>query len=278
MATDLSALTLWLGDGRRMGYADYGDRSGRPAFFFHGAPGSRLSAALLDEQARDAGVRLIALDRPGFGLSSPQPGRDRAEWADDVAEVADHLGLDRFLVVGWSAGGPYALAAAAFLPERVSAVGVIAGVDRLQHLHPQLLRNLWSLRVSFGDADRWSDRLARAWLRTKKVAGSGVEATQASAGTLARGIRESLRDGPSGVFHELRLLGSEWNFDPSRIRNVPVRFWHGLDDAVISTKHTREQCARIPGAQATYLPNCGHVTLMTVHGREILNELTRLAT
>lgn len=271
-----TAQTLWLSDGRRLGYAEFGAPEGVPAFFFHGEPGSRLSGALLDDAARDAGVRLVALDRPGFGLSSFQPGRTRRDGPADVAEVADRLGIGRFVVVGWSAGGPHALACAALLPERVAAVGVLAGVDRLTHLDPRMAKSLLGLRLG-GDLDRWADGVARAWTRTRQAAASGVDAAQASAGPIAAGIRESLREGTAGVLHELRLLSREWDFDPGTITGPPVRFWHGNDDALISTKHTRALAARIPGAQATYLPGVGHVTLLTHHGREILTDLRRLA-
>ncbi|WP_432559255.1 alpha/beta fold hydrolase [Granulicoccus sp. GXG6511] len=277
-AEDPAARSVWLADGRRMGYAEFGDPNGVPVLFFHGTPGSRLSGALLADHAEAAGVRLLAPDRPGFGLSSFQQGHGRLEWPLDVVELADELGIERFIALGWSAGGPYALACAAVHPDRVSAVGVLAGVDKLRHLHPRLVKNLLSLRVVGGNPDRWSDAVSRAWVRTKKAAGSSIEATQAAASTIAAGIREGVRESTVGVLHELRLLSRDWDFDPADIAGVPVRFWHGLDDALISTRHARTLAARIPGAQATYLPEAGHVTLLTVHGREILTELRRLAT
>lgn len=266
--------SLELSDGRRLGYAEFGDPHGMPAFFFHGEPGSRLSCAILDEHATGAGVRLIALDRPGFGYSSMQPGRRFGDWPADVLATADHLGIDRFLVVGWSGGGPYALACAAAAPDRVRAAGVLAGVDRLGHLHPRAVKSLGGLRGFSFDPGRWAESISRTWVQTTK----GPEGTPAAAALIAAGIREAVREGPAGVLHELRLLSREWDFDPGAIRGVPVRFWHGHDDALISTQHTRALAARIPGAQAAYLPSCGHVTLVTVHGREILAALKQAAT
>ena len=271
--------THWLTDGRRLGYAEFGDPEGTPIFFFHGGPGSRLTGELLAAAARAVGIRLIALDRPGFGLSSFQPGRSRAEWPSDVLELADVLDIDRFLTAGWSAGGPYALACAAAAPDRVRAAGVFAGVDRLHHLNPHMMRALWGLRGrSQGaelDSHQWSHTLARVWARTKKAR---PEMDRAEIATLATGIAEGLREGTAGIFHELRLLAGAWDFEPGTIRHVPVRFWHGLDDALISTRHTRAMTARVPGAQAIYLPDCGHVTLLTQCGREMLTELKRIAT
>jgi pimeloyl-ACP methyl ester carboxylesterase len=98
-------------DGRRLAVCEYGAPGGAPAFFFHGWPGSRLDFAANDAAAKAAGVRVIAIDRPGIGGSDPQPRRKVLDWPADVTAVADSLGLDRFTVFGFSFGGPYARAA-----------------------------------------------------------------------------------------------------------------------------------------------------------------------
>ena len=101
-----------------------------PLLYFHGNPGSRLDFApdRYDEALRAAGVRFIGTDRPGFGLSDPKPGRGHADWPADVSALADSLGLDRFAVLGYSRGGRYALACAALIPERLTAVGTLSAV------------------------------------------------------------------------------------------------------------------------------------------------------
>jgi pimeloyl-ACP methyl ester carboxylesterase len=109
---DSADRTLRLGDGRRLGYAERGDPGGRPLLYFHGWPGARVEARLADEPAKAAGVRLVALDRPGMGFSDFQRGRTFVDWSADVVEVADALQLDRFAVLGISGGGPYAAACA----------------------------------------------------------------------------------------------------------------------------------------------------------------------
>jgi pimeloyl-ACP methyl ester carboxylesterase len=117
--------TMTLRDGRTLGYAQYGDPAGKPVFFFHGGAGSRL------EHPADVcaiGARLICTDRPGHGLSDFKPDRELLDWPDDVAQLANHLGLDKFYVLGWSAGGPHALACAYQLPERVLAGAVAANL------------------------------------------------------------------------------------------------------------------------------------------------------
>src|SRR5262249_6304609 len=114
--------TVTLADGRAIGYAEYGVADGIPIFEFHGLPGSR-HYSLRADALEAAGARLVTLERPGFGLSDPKPGRTLLDWPNDVAEVANHFGFDRFAVLGYSAGGPNAIATGYVLPDRVAVVG-----------------------------------------------------------------------------------------------------------------------------------------------------------
>ena len=119
--------TLTLPDGRTLGYADLGDSDGYPLLWFHGFPASRLEVLGVSKIAHRLNIRLIALDRPGFGLSTFQPGRRIVDWPTDVLAFARHADLKRFVVLGASGGGPYALACAKYLPkEMVSAVVLLA--------------------------------------------------------------------------------------------------------------------------------------------------------
>jgi pimeloyl-ACP methyl ester carboxylesterase len=124
--------TLALGDGRKLGYAQCGRPDGEPFFYFHGHPGSRLEARFADRAAAEAGLRVIALDRPGYGLSDFQPGRLNTDWPAAVARATDLLRIGRFSVTGASGGGPYALACGWRLPDRVTRAAVISGVGPYQ--------------------------------------------------------------------------------------------------------------------------------------------------
>ncbi|MBW2547908.1 MAG: hypothetical protein DRH23_06320 [Deltaproteobacteria bacterium] len=115
--------TLHLRDGRKLAYAEYGDPHGYPVMLFHGNPSSRLSWGLIPDSPFRPHLRLIAPDRPGFGRSDFQPGRRLLDWPDDVSELAEALGLNRFAVLGVSGGGPATLACAWRIPERLTAVG-----------------------------------------------------------------------------------------------------------------------------------------------------------
>src|SRR5205807_9443897 len=120
-----------LPDGRELAWLESGKPRGTPVFMFHGTPGSRLQVSFDEKAISASGVRFIAPDRPGYGHSSFHPGRTLADWASDVAALADHLKIERFAVAGVSGGGPHAAACAALLPERVTAVGIVSGVGPL---------------------------------------------------------------------------------------------------------------------------------------------------
>ncbi|MEW6094629.1 MAG: alpha/beta hydrolase, partial [Chloroflexota bacterium] len=113
-------------NGQTLGYAEYGDLRGKPVFFFHGTPGSRFFRPY-DEITARLGVRLICVERPGYGESTFQPGRRILDWPNDIAQLADALGLEKFAVAGHSGGGPYVEACAYALPDRVTAAAVLCG-------------------------------------------------------------------------------------------------------------------------------------------------------
>ena len=122
---------FYLPTGRRLGFAEFGDPAGDPVLWFHGTPGGRRQFPLLGRRAaEEISLRVVAVGRPGTGLSDPHPYESVADWASDVAHVADSLGAERFGVAGLSGGGPYALACAAVAPlaGRVAAVAVLGGI------------------------------------------------------------------------------------------------------------------------------------------------------
>ncbi|KAL9125260.1 MAG: hypothetical protein Q9217_005508 [Psora testacea] len=141
--------TVTLPDRRTLSYAEYGPATGYPVLYFHGYPSSRLEAGPVAYLAARRGLRLIAPDRPGFGLSTFQPGRKITSWPADVSLLASHLGLTRFAVLGGSGGGPYALACAQALPHtQMSAVGVLAGAPPWEAGTKEVLWSAWLVAVA----------------------------------------------------------------------------------------------------------------------------------
>ena len=148
-----------LRDGRNLGFAEYGQPEGIPLVYFHGWPSSRLEPRSMQQVCADMGVRLIAPDRPGFGLSDFQPGRTIPGFADDTRELANHLGLSEFAVLGISGGGPYAAACAAKIPERLTGALLVCSVapaDAPNAMKGMVATNRWLLSMA-----RRSPRLAQ---------------------------------------------------------------------------------------------------------------------
>src|SRR2546429_202316 len=147
-------------DGRTLGYAEYGDPTGTPVFFFHGLPGSRRQRHPDDSIATELGARIITMDRPGYGLSDFQPGRKLLDWPDDVAQLAEALNIDRFAAIGLSGGGPYLLACAYKMPERLTSAIVISGMGPVDN--PEATKGMMrSMRFGLGIARRAPWELAR---------------------------------------------------------------------------------------------------------------------
>lgn len=281
--------TLSLRDGRRLGYGEYGKPDGEPGFYFHGHPGSRLELQFADEAAADAGVRIIGLDRPGYGLSDFQPHRTILDWPRDVEEVADMLGLDRFSVLGSSGGGPYALACAHEIPERITRVGVISGVG--PYNAPGATRGMrWQNRVGFQLGARfpplarlimWSmgrqvrrrpertlDAIAQAMSRADAEIAGRPEVRR----ILAAVIAEAFRQGSRGAALDVVLLGRPWGFRLDGIKPV-VFLWQGEADVLVPPAMGRHLAAQIPNCHATFFPGEGHL-LVVGHMSEIVQAFT----
>jgi pimeloyl-ACP methyl ester carboxylesterase len=276
--------TLRLPDGRTLGYALSGHPPGPPVFYFHGWPASRLEAALID----DLPVRMIAMDRPGYGTSSPQPGRRLLDWPVDVAALADHLGISTFHVIGVSGGAPYALACASALA-RVAAVALVSPVPPLTGAHapsPAVLgEGLCRLRqlgqhTRIGWAVMAAVRLGTRFgmFNPQKVL-DGASAPRDTA-CLTPGLRlrlieawrEGLRQGVAGAASDARIYASPWGFDFTAI-TTPVTIWHGTADIVVPPA-TVEAYAAMP-AQRHMMEGEGHYSLALSRSAEIIEALIR---
>ena len=258
----MAPLSIRLRDGRRLAYDDVGDSRGTALLYFHGGGDSRLTRHPDDRLAAEAGVRLIAVDRPGCGHSDFRPGRSLVEWATDVAELASALRLDRFAVLGWSAGGPHALACARVLRERVTRTVVVAGLPEPERfgLLPRDLQ--LTLRLARRDPRLVHAPLAR-WSRRPTAATCDSDCDRA----YADGRVEAFRQGSRGLAWELHALARPWGFRPEEIR-VPVALWYGKRDRVCPAEIGHDLAARIPGARLTLVDD-GH-QLLFARWRDLL--------
>jgi pimeloyl-ACP methyl ester carboxylesterase len=273
-------------DGRRLAFVEHGDPAGPPVFLFHGTPGSRLDHDPFD---RPTSVRLIVPDRPGYGLSDPQPGRELVDWPADVVAIADELGLGRFTVAGISGGGPHALVCGALAPDRVERVVLVCGVGPLD-------------REGADDGMVGSNAMLNELSRTDPAAVHAIGAAMAEAitadvaGFFAQGrddlpavdaaaldlpevrammfasVVEAVRQGGTAFADEMCLLARSWGFEPAAI-TVPVHLLHGAEDLNVPLAHAQHLVAVIPGAELTVMEGEGHLSLPLLHSTEFIGRV-----
>jgi pimeloyl-ACP methyl ester carboxylesterase len=248
---------------------------------------------VLDATAVELGIRVIAPERPGYGLSDYQPNRSLASWAADVSVLADALGIERFAVFGVSGGGPHALACAYYLPDRIRAVGVAGGNAppdlpgaRLGALCSQRLAVSFLLRAPalftayFSLLARLVGTSPRRILATFEMGLLPSDRTvMEQIPVLRRAIVddyvETARQAGRGQVSDWAIIFCPWGFNLRDIR-VPVHFWQGEDDRSVPVAAARAQTAAIPGSRLTVYPSEAHLAFFT-HRSEILRDLTKEA-
>lgn len=280
MAEDPASVTLR--DGRRLAYAEYGARLGTPAFYFHGTPGGLLEGRFLDQEARRQNVRLIAVDRPGYGDSDFKRDRQLTDWPADVADLADALGIARFAVVGLSGGGPHAQACAAALPDRVTTAVIVSGAGsreaifegagRLRRAFTRVMLAMTPFLAWFAAmwAAFWAPRL-RQWMMPRSIDRAVMKRRDVRE-ALAEETRSALRPGGRAMAQDLVLFARPWGFTPADAGAVRVRLWHGDADKVVPVSVGRYFAREIPGCQATFIPGGGHMMIVD-HASEILSDI-----
>lgn len=291
MLTASTHNVLSLPDGRRLGYGEFGDADGVPIFYFHGVPSSRISGLQVGVQAAARGGRIIAIDRPGIGLSDPRPGRSLLDWPEDVAAVADALGIERFAVLGYSGGGPYAAACARECPQRLTAVGIVAGLGPL--CTPSAARELSWLQRMQHLVVRRAPLATRVGLRLRQSAFFDPDSTVSTYGSgrsdadrealrrpEARALRqedvaEAFRQGARGPADDLAVLANPWGFELEEIE-AAVHLWYGDRDTIIPAWLAQQVVHALPRAHATFLPEAGHLSVIVQVG-PLLETLVRLS-
>jgi pimeloyl-ACP methyl ester carboxylesterase len=276
--------------GRRIAYTSYGAPGGTPVIYCHGFPSSRREALLLHASALAADARIISADRPGYGDSDDQPGRALADWSDDVACLADGLGLERFAVLGVSGGGPYALACAWRLPERVHACALVCPLgpiyidDLLHRMNWAVRTNLamgrqpaWLCNLLYGGPtpavlQRWPNLVESVRSIAAPPADRAVLADADNAAILSRTIADAMRNDAAGPRRDLVLYSHDWHIPFADIRHH-IRIWHGDADGTVPIDHARWYADHLPNAHLIEMPGEGHYSVPLGHAREILAAL-----
>ena len=266
-------------DGRTLTVREGGDPAGVPVLSISGTPGS---STLFEAHVRDAderGIRLFSYDRPGYGGSTRHAGRTAADCAADIEAVCDELGFERICVWGISGGGPHALAAAALLPARVAAAASLASVapydaDGLDWLDGMGELNVEEFGVIFQGEEAHlasmerqreellaatPDQLVEQWQTLLGPADREI-ATGEFAAELLDHIHAGIEPGGEGWFDDDLVFVKPWGFDVASIR-IPVLLWQGEQDMFVPPGHGRWLAERIPGVEARFTAEDGHLTL-----------------
>ena len=265
-----------LPDGRELAFEEYGDPAGFPVLSFHGGLSSRLDAAPARGAAVAKGVRLVSPDRPGLGLSTYQPGRRLTDWPADVERLVDALGIGRFAVMGWSAGGAYAAVCAAKMPGRVTAAALLSsavpldlyGTMRGLTLEDRTLlvlarRAPWlaSAVMKVSILSTSNARLLRAAMRSFPPADRSILTEWGPPDHALAFVREAVRQGTEGCVQDYRIFGDPWGFSLEEIK-VPVQIWEGADDRTGPPGYRAYLQAHIAHATVTVVPGEGHLSLL----------------
>lgn len=269
-AADGRVLQTWIG----------GDPDGELVAVLHGCPDTRHVAMTGDDAARAAGVRLLCVNRPGYG-GSTWHGATHASVADDLAAVVAELGRERFAVLGMSVGGGYAVACAARHPDRVAALGLVATqppgvrtepVEELEReTAPEFLQ--WREEVAPDDPD--DEALAARWLTMLPAVDAALLAARTPA-EVAASVREALAD-PRGYLRDAATMSRPWAHGPDEVR-CPVRAWFGDLDDRSGALAAAELLAGFADVEVTVRPATTHLATLVAHWPEVLTTLRDLST
>ena len=277
---------IQLPDKRQLAYAEYGEADGIPVFLFHGVPGSRLSWGLIPDNPFPPSLRIIAPDRPGYGKSDPKPCRTLLDWTDDIARLADSLGIEKFAVVGISGGGPGALACAWKMPERLTSVGVVAcpaptnapGVfEGMSKTNLFFMKLAWRLPWLSALNIRLLASVIRynpaRYINTMKYKMHGVDkiilARPEIKEMLVEDFTEALRNGGHGMASDMSANhGRPWGFPLDKIK-IKVLFWFCELDLSVPPAMGRYLNNTVPNSEATFIPDAGHLWILA-HVNDVL--------
>ena len=267
-APDGRTLHGWLG----------GDADGPLVAVLHGCPDTRHVAMTGDDAAREAGVRLLCVNRPGYGDSTVHPS-SHGSVADDLAAVAAGLGHERFAVLGMSVGGAYAVACAARHPDRVAALGLVATqppgrrTEAVDVLAEEFSAEFLAWRTGVDPLDPDDERLARRWLTMLPEQDAALVAAR-GAPAVAASVREALGC-PDGYLRDAALLHRPWQHDPAEVA-CPVRAWFGEDDDRSPADGVSGLLAGFADLEVTVRPGTSHLATLVAYWSDLLATLRDL--
>jgi pimeloyl-ACP methyl ester carboxylesterase len=284
-----TSTSITLRDGRRFGYADYGPADGVPVVYFHGTPGSRLNP-FLRTWGVACGIRFIAVDRPGYGLSTFYRDRRMLDLAEDVRELVDHLGLDRVSLAGISGGGPPVLACAYGLGDRVVTSVIVSGGgppesprDGMSKSNVKMLANAekrpaltaFPMAPLIWVARRFPEKFAGSPPKSAPEVDRQVQLRPEVRDIYIAGLRNARPGDARAMVYEFRMYGRPWGFDLGDIR-THIEIWHGRDDESVPLGMAQYVADHVPDSELHVIPNAGHL-LAFDRWRDIFGDLAERA-
>lgn len=282
-------------DGRSLDVYQAGPADGEVLLFHTGTPSAPLPFGPAIRAMAERGLRYVAFSRPGYGSSTRRPGRSVADVVDDARIVLDHVGAASAVTIGWSGGGPHALACAALMPDRITAAALIAGVatypaEGLDFLAGMGAENIEEFNAALEGPDALIGFKERAWPVFRAVTADDIATAfgdlvdEVDRGALsgefadwqARSIREALREGYWGWFDDDMAFVKPWGFALDAIR-APVHVWQGRHDRMVPYAHGEWLASHIPTALPHLSDEHGHLSLGVGAMGPILDELVASA-
>ena len=280
-------------DGRQLEVASIGEEFDRVVFFHHGSPGSCVTMKALAPISARAGVRLVTMSRAGYGTSTRAEGRRVVSVVDDVRAVLDAFGVERYVVVGWSGGGPHALACAALDAPRCIAAWSLAGVTPLNVAFDWTEgmgeKNLEEFELARRGGDEYEALVASEAEKFSHATPDNIVelfdgllsepdlaslASEESRVELADGVRHAFRVGWGGFYDDDQTFIQPWGFDPTGIK-VPVAVWYGDRDLMVPPTHGAWLASEIVSAHAEHFPDEGHLSLIANHLDQLGDDIAR---
>ena len=266
-----------LKDGRTLAYDEYGDPDGVPVFHAHGDPGSRVEGQTFHEIAKTRGYRIIATDRPGMGESTYLEGRHLLDYPKDILQLADHLGFDRFGVMGWSGGGAHTTVCAYAIPERLlfnmSFAGYTSFIEMpgaekllrspldqasvgLSKTHPRLFRLFYDMMVM--SERHMPESYFKAVVKTMGESDKKIAAEPDFKEMFLAEEHEAYIQGSLGPTTDATVHYVDWGFRLSEI-TFPVHIFHGTDDQLVPIEYSHHLAEHIPDCTLHILEGAGHL-------------------
>lgn len=284
---------LTLKDGRKLGYIEYGNPHGMPIFLLHGTPGSRIFGLEDEPILEEEGLRVITPDRPGYGQSDPLKNRTIKSFSRDVEELANYLNIEKFHVAGVSGGGPYTLACAQVLPDKVLSATLIASaaplemkdffkgmspgnkfIFKISKYFPQMLLPIYKYAAHWyrKNAEKLVDAMKPQLCEWDRKILEELESKNRMEGFVDH-LREAYRQGAVGAYSDTVLVSKNWGVD-FKVITTPIFMWHGESDTLVPISPAKRFSELLPNCQSHYIPGAGHFLLESEEvGRQIIQSM-----